>query len=705
MKYAITNIATVDGKDTNQTLHEVKKPQIDVKKSATINETGRYQEKIHENDIINYTITVTNKGFISTEEDVVIKDKVPTNTTFVSANNNGVEANGEVTWNVGKLSIGESKSVSFRVKANKIENGTVSEITNVATANGKTSNEVDNKVVKDNVQLEKVNTPTGDVKEGDKIDYTITLTNKNGGEAKTVILKDTVPTGTTLVENSITLDGKKISEEKMNSQEITVEPNAKHELKFTVTVNELEEGVYTKTITNTAVMIKDGVETSKTVSNTVKKANITMEKSVDKSEQEVGKELKYKIELTNKGEVDGTVIVKDTVPEGTTLKGNIVLTDKTGTRNIESSDLAEGVEVTVEKSNIAKIEFTVTVDSNQYGETIVNTATMKKNPNDEGKTDTVKTKILEKNIKVTEISNQIRATNFVLVIDVSSSMTSKIDKKYTRIKAAKEAAVNFVNDIYAKDNTSTFTVVVFAKKSYTKTITFKNADGKTVSTATKKDQTQLVNAINNLQTDRGTDIYSGLVEAKNDIYSENGIAKTYPDNANVMIVLGDGEPYGGDKYNNSEDGIIAEAGKIKEKGTNIYSIGFGAEASKVNSKAWRILKGISSNDKIYTSVSAKELAENFKEISKDLDRSKNIKTVNGIANITVNGNLKIDSDHKLTIRNGATIIKEYSSKAEIEADKTNHLVIDSKGNIVWSIKECPNYAEYNNLAIEYYLED
>ena len=264
--------------------------------------------------------------------------------------------------------------------------------------------------------------------------------------------------------------------------------------------------------------------------------------------------------------------------------------------------------------------------------------------------------------------------------------------------------MNFVNNIYAKDNTSTFTVVVFAKESYTKTITFKGADGKTISTATKKDQTQLVNAINNLKTDSGTNIYSGLVEAKNAIYSEKGIANTYPDNSNVMIVLGDGEPYGGND-NNKEAGIIAEAGKIKKNGTNIYSIGFGSEASKENSKAWRILKGISSNDKIYTSVSATELAENFKEISQDLDKSKNIKTVNGVANITVNGNLKIDSTHKLTIKNGATIIKEYSSKAEIESDSINHLAIDSKGNIVWSIKECQNYAEYDNLAIEYYLDD
>ena len=88
-----------------------------------------------------------------------------------------------------------------------------------------------------------------------------------------------------------------------------------------------------------------------------------------------------------------------------------------------------------------------------------------------------------------------------------------------------------------------------------------------------------------------------------------------------------------------------------------------------------------------------------------MDTSRNISTVNGVANIKVNGTLKIDSTHKLKIMNGTTIIRQYESLAEIEADTENHLKINSDGNIVWSIKDCESYANYNNLAIEYYLND
>ncbi len=68
---------------------------------------------------IDYTITVKNTGD-GVAKNLMVNDGVPAGTTYVASNMNGAYANGSVTWKLGDLQPGQTKTVKMTVKANKI---------------------------------------------------------------------------------------------------------------------------------------------------------------------------------------------------------------------------------------------------------------------------------------------------------------------------------------------------------------------------------------------------------------------------------------------------------------------------------------------------------------------------------------------------------------------------------------------------------
>src|SRR5206468_594904 len=73
---------------------------------------------------ITYTISYSNTGNMNATG-VVIGDTVPANTGFVSATGGGTLAAGVVTWNIGALATGASRTVQLVVAvASPLANGT-----------------------------------------------------------------------------------------------------------------------------------------------------------------------------------------------------------------------------------------------------------------------------------------------------------------------------------------------------------------------------------------------------------------------------------------------------------------------------------------------------------------------------------------------------------------------------------------------------
>ena len=260
------------------------------------------KESVKIGDTLTYTISVKNNG--DKVAKAIIYDNVPEGTVLLNKDNNEDENTKKLTWRV-TVEPGETENVEFTVRV-KAEKGTIK---NSAIVNGKTTNETETGIINITGKKE-VN--TSEAKVGDTLTYTITLTNNGNADGK-VTVTDEIPTGITLVADSITANGSYNEENKtITWTDVKVEAGKTAEVSFKATINS-----DTKTsVTNKAVI--DGNKPTEEVETKV--ANITGTKTVDKTEAKVGDTLTYIITLTNNGNADGTVTVTDEIPTGTRIK-------------------------------------------------------------------------------------------------------------------------------------------------------------------------------------------------------------------------------------------------------------------------------------------------------------------------------------------------------------------------------------------------
>ena len=349
-KGTIKNSAIVNGKTTNET------------ETGIINITGKKEVNTSEakvGDTLTYTITLTNSG--NATGTVTVTDEIPAGTTLVekSITNNGVESNGTITWTDVEVKAGDTVEVSFKVTINS---DTKTSVTNKAVIDGnKPTEEVETKVA--NITGAK-SVDKSTAKVGDTLTYTIILTNSGNADGM-VTVTDEIPTGTTLVADSITANGSYNEENKtITWTDVKVEAGKTAEVSFKVTINN-----DTKTsVTNKAVI--DGNKPTEEVETKV--ANITGTKTVDKTETKVGDTLTYTITLTNSGNADGTVTVTDEIPTGTRIKDENTTgyNKETNTMTWSNVEVKAGksVELTLEvvvEGGVSEITNTAKIDNNE----------------------------------------------------------------------------------------------------------------------------------------------------------------------------------------------------------------------------------------------------------------------------------------------------------------------------------------------------
>ena len=351
-KGTIKNSAIINGKTTNET------------ETGIINITGKKEVNATEakvGDTLTYTITLTNNG--NADGTVTVTDEIPTGTTLVAdsitANGSYNEENKTITWTDVKVEAGKTAEVSFKVTINS---DTKTSVTNKAVIDGnKPTEEVETKVA--NITGAK-SVDKSTAKVGDTLTYTIELTNSGNGDGK-VTVTDEIPTGTTLVADSITANGSYNEENKtITWTDVKVEAGKTAEVSFKVTINS-----DTKTsVTNKAVI--DGNKPTEEVETKV--ANITGTKTVDKTETKVGDTLTYTITLTNSGNADGTVTVTDEIPTGTRIKDENTTGYNKATNTMIWSDVevkaGKSVELTLEvvvEDNTSVIKNKAYVDDNK----------------------------------------------------------------------------------------------------------------------------------------------------------------------------------------------------------------------------------------------------------------------------------------------------------------------------------------------------
>ena len=327
-----------------------------------------------------YKVTYTNTT--GTEQNVVIKDKIPKYTTYVegSADNGGVHENGEITWTKNNVADGTVIEVTFKVKVNDDVNGEIiknkSKVFegNNSYETNETTNPTSTKPKKDvfDSSAPQVSIDKQTVKAGQELLYKVTYKNTTGKEQK-VVIKDKIPEYTTYVENSAD-NGGVYKDGVITWTKEKVAAGETFEVTFKVKVKDDVSG---EVIKNKANVLEGNnkFETNETTNPTSTKPKKDVfdsqndQVSIDGKEVKAGQELLYKVTYKNTTGKDQKVEIKDKIPEYTTY--------------VDGSASDGGVykdgEITWTKEKVAadetfEVTFKVKVDENVNGEVIKNKA-------------------------------------------------------------------------------------------------------------------------------------------------------------------------------------------------------------------------------------------------------------------------------------------------------------------------------------------
>ena len=309
------NSATVDGTRTNVVSHTLQKAIINYSKSSNVAEG-----EVEEGQEIEYTITVSNTGRGNSKA-VRVEDVIPAGTTYVqgSASHNGTLANNTLTWNLNSIPGNSEVELKFKVTVNQLGDDIERAIVNVAQVNGNNTNNINHVVRRARIEHEKSITnlvPGQTILEGQEIEYTIRVANTGAKAKKNLVIADSVPDGTTLVEGSVT-NGGVVTGEDITWTIPTLDANSEIVVKFKVTINAIPEDEITGLITNTATV--DSEETNE-VQTAVDSYRKRTNKLVSSAVAVAGDKLNYKIEVSNEGSLPLVgVTVTDTIPENTKI--------------------------------------------------------------------------------------------------------------------------------------------------------------------------------------------------------------------------------------------------------------------------------------------------------------------------------------------------------------------------------------------------
>jgi len=335
---------------------------------------------VKEGDIITYTIEVFNNG--NAADNVIITDNIPANTIYVGENGSTSSPDPSkrtVTKNIGSMGASSVYRYSFSVKVGTINSNTTISNTATITATGVSpisTNTVNTSAIPSRANLNVTKTSSvasgASVKEGDYVEYTITIRNTGNASATNVVLTDNIPANTTYVEKNGSSYTPVPSKRTITENIGTIAAGSSYTYKFTVVIGEIAANT---TIQNTASVTADGI--SSISSNTlsfpavISTANITLTKTSNVSSVKGGERITYKIVARNSG--TGTVrnvVIHDNIPTHTTY-----IDPSTGSPNATKTSVDSPSKASLAPGETYEFSFTVVVDNLKEATTIENTAT------------------------------------------------------------------------------------------------------------------------------------------------------------------------------------------------------------------------------------------------------------------------------------------------------------------------------------------
>ncbi|MCC2496832.1 DUF11 domain-containing protein, partial [Bacillus cereus] len=334
-------------------------------------------------DTLTYTTILTNNGNTNATN-ITFTDLIPNGTTFItdSVTINGltqIGLNPNTGITIGSIAPNSSISIAFQVTAtstpvqNPIANSATASYTFIADPNAPivsrnvTSNTVFTTINTANIlSLKQVDKSFSRI--GDTLTYTVVLTNNGNSSAQNVIFTDTVPSVTTFIANTFSINGVPQSgADPSNGVNIgTITAGTTVTVSFQVTVTSLPTANPIVNFSSTSYQLVSPPDAETSISNPVStqinEAILSMTKNESVSFADIGQTAFYTTSITNVGNTDATNIVfTDALPSGLTFVPNTLTVDGVLQPN---ADPNTGVLLaTLPPNEIYSIVFQVTVNN------------------------------------------------------------------------------------------------------------------------------------------------------------------------------------------------------------------------------------------------------------------------------------------------------------------------------------------------------
>ena len=262
---------------------------------------------------LTYTITVENIT-PANATGVTVIDTLPSNVTFVSADNGGIHSNGVVTWSSLSVNANSNKTLTVTVNVNSATpNNTV--LTNSVSIPNKAST-IDTTTVSSqqaNFTISKTDNLTT-ANPGQALTYTITIQNVSAFNATSVTVTDTLPSP--LIYNSSS-DSGTINGQLVTWTGLSIAAGAQKQLTVTATVNSSAQG---NTIMTNTAQIQNGPSATDTTTISGSQPVLTITKTDNRTTAEPGETLTYVITIQNTSATNAAgVVVQDILPASTTF--------------------------------------------------------------------------------------------------------------------------------------------------------------------------------------------------------------------------------------------------------------------------------------------------------------------------------------------------------------------------------------------------
>ncbi|HNW86284.1 MAG TPA: SdrD B-like domain-containing protein [Candidatus Limiplasma sp.] len=358
---------TIPSTDDAETL--ILNPDLAIDKSTT-------QTLVRAGEDISYTVTVTNNG-LGTAKAVKVMETLPANASFKSATPARGNYNAATRiWSIGDIAPGASATMTMVLTASQTaQNGdTITNVVTVIEENGATlaNPPTDDAVIPVRAPVLTVvkSSAQAQVRAGENITFTVTVTNSGLVTAKSVKLTDTLPTNATYISATPSNGTYAPSTRVWTIGDIA--PSASATMTMVMKVS--DTAVDGDHVTNVATVTEENgallaVPPTDEASVPVANPNVSIVKSTTQTRVNSGEDITYTIQVTNQGlGVAKAVKVTETLPANATFKSAAPASGTyNSTTNVWSvGDIASGATVSM------TLVLTVSAEA-QNGDTVTNT--------------------------------------------------------------------------------------------------------------------------------------------------------------------------------------------------------------------------------------------------------------------------------------------------------------------------------------------